>query len=203
LLAIAPAQAVILNFESLANNNFLEANSLPGNTYTESGFTLSDLTGISPQPFAVWGTRSPFYAGSTALINNFSGGITRLTQVGGGAFNLSSIDLTDIGGNFSTTVSFTGRRADTSTVTQSFTTDAITRTLQTFNFSDFTNLVAVDWGTSRDAQSFQFDNINVSAVGSNTTAVPEPLTILSTIFGVGSAVAMKRKLARCQDRTDD
>jgi hypothetical protein len=57
--------------------------------------------------------------------------------------------------------------------------------------------INVDWG--QGSPFHQFDNINVSAAGGvsgGVTAVPEPLTILGTIFGVGSGMAMKRKLAK-------
>jgi hypothetical protein len=190
-------------FSIMAVNNSFFANELVG-TYTESGFTLSEVNPNYVSYFGNWGTRSQFYPGSTALFNNNRYGTTRLTQVGGGAFNLSSIDLTDLAGNTSTTVLFTGRKTDGSNVSQSFTTDAITTTLQTFNFTNFTNLIRVDWNDlDRSGNFAQFDNINVSAVSgttnNNTTAVPEPLTVLGAILGMGSGIAMKRKLTKAQD----
>jgi hypothetical protein len=190
LLATAPAQAVVINFESLAVNNTSVNDA--GATYTENGFTVTQVS--QPSSLASFGTQDTRYPGSTALFNNLVGGITRLTQVGGGAFDLSSIDLTSLNGDDSVVVSFTGTKADLSTVSQSFTTDAVLSTLETFNFTNFTNLVSVDW--LQNGSFHQFDNINVSAAG--TTAVPEPFTILGTIFGVGSGVAMKRKLAKAQ-----
>jgi hypothetical protein len=63
--------------------------------------------------------------------------------------------------------------------------------LQTFTFSNFTNLASVDWTVST-GNWVQFDNINVSAA----TSVPEPFTVLGTIFGAGYGVALKRKLAK-------
>jgi len=162
-----------------------------GTTYTENGFTVSQVDSV---PFAVFGTQESRYPGSTALFINTIGGSSRLTQVGGGAFNLSSIDLTSLDGNQTVAVSFTGRRSDNSTIAQFFTTDAILSTLETFSFTNFTNLVSVDW--TQDRPFHQFDNINVSAV--NATAVPEPFTILGTLFGAGSGVTLKRKLAKAQ-----
>ncbi len=181
-----------MNFESLAvNNNTINTLEPP---YTESGFTLSSRGGAT---FSYPGTQNSLYLGSTVLFGNSGTQQITLTKVGGGAFNLSSIDLTDLDGFGSVFVSFTGTRADSTTVTQSFTTDAILTTLETFNFTNFTNLVSVNWrqGTTTSA-GHQFDNINVSAV--TTTAVPEPFTILGTLFGAGSSVALKRKLTKAQ-----
>jgi hypothetical protein len=185
VLAVAPAQAVVMTFESLAVNSAFFNNA--GSTYTESGFTVVS----QPPTFLAWGTLSTFYPGSTALFSNTSNSNIRLTQVGGGAFNLSSIDLTNaLGDNVPVTVSFTGTRADSSTVAQSFTTDNVVRTLETFNFTNFTNLVRVDW--AQGSVFHQFDNINVSAAA--TTAVPEPFTIIGTLVGGTAAFRMRKKL---------
>lgn len=189
ILATAPAQAIVMNFESLAVNNASINN--VGTTYTENGFTVSQ---VGADQFAVFGTQDNRYPGSTALFNNVIGGVSRLTQVGGGAFNLSSIDLTNLNNNQTVAVSFTGTRSDNSTIAQSFTTDAILSTLETFSFTNFTNLVSVDW--TQDSPFHQFDNINVSAA--SATAVPEPFTILGALFGAGYGVTLKRKLAKAQ-----
>jgi hypothetical protein len=186
VLAIAPAQAVVITFESLAVNdsNFR----LVGTTYTESGFTVSSLSG---RGFLTAGTLRSSYPGSTTLFEDRSIALTRLTQVGGGAFDLSSIDLADFtNGGSQPIVNFTGTRADNSTVTQSLQLDALPG-LQTLNFSGFTNLAKVEWNNT-GSFSAQFDNINVSAAG--TTSVPEPFTIIGTLIGGTAAVRIRRKL---------
>jgi hypothetical protein len=178
-LAIAPAQAVILDF-----NDF--TSSATGiKTYTNQGFTITAQPGSALFPSTDIGI---------LVYNGNIDAITRLTKVDGGAFDLFSIDLTSFAeiDSQSVKVTFTGTRADTSTVAQSFTTDAVLNALETFNFNNFNNLVSVDW--AQVAPYHQFDNINVSA----TTAVPEPFTILGTIFGAGYSVALKRKLAKAQ-----
>ena len=187
LAILAPfqaAQAVIIDFQSLEQNNSVV--NYAGFTYTEDGFTLDSLS--TSEPFAFFGTQESRYPGSTALFNNEIDGITRLTQNGGGLFDLNSIQLTSLNGDDSVTVNFTGTKADSSTVTQAFTTDAILSTLETFTFnSSFTNLVSVEW-----IQAFpfhQFDNINV-------TPVPEPSAILGLLglglLGIGSQFKQKR-----------
>jgi hypothetical protein len=195
-LAAAPAKAVVIDFQELTlNNSFTYNTNVVGSTYTKNGFTINALNSSSfGLEFA--GTQAPNYAGSTALFVWAGGGSSLLTQVGGGTFNLSSIDLT---ANSTITATFTGTKADNSTVTRSFATDTIQNTFQTVNFTNFTDLVRVDW--SQSASYIQFDNINVSAA--NSTSVPEPFTVLGTIFGAGYGVAMKRKLAKAQADKQD
>lgn len=197
MLAVTPAQAVILDFQSLETTTPLEFN--VGLTYTEKGFTLD--SGGSSTGFFSYGTQNINYAGSTTLFNNAIGGITPLTQVGGGAFTLSSIDLTNLFNNSNTPVpvTFTGTVSGGGTVTQSFRTDAVLSTLETFNFTNFTNLVSVDW--NQGFPFHQFDNINVTPTAS-ATSVPEPFTVLGTIFCAGYGVALKRKLAKDRDKAD-
>ncbi|GCE59854.1 PEP-CTERM sorting domain-containing protein [Microcystis aeruginosa] len=191
LAILAPfqaAQAVIIDFQSLEQNNsgFNDV----GFTYTEDGFTLDNLS--TPSPFAFVGTQASLYPGSTALFNNTINGITRLTQNGGGLFDLNSIQLTSLVGNDSVTINFTGTKADSSTVSQAFTTDAILSTLETFTFnSSFTNLVSVQW--IQASPFHQFDNINVTP---SATPVPEPSAILGLLglglLGIGSQFKQKR-----------
>ncbi|MCA2723050.1 MAG: PEP-CTERM sorting domain-containing protein [Microcystis sp. M048S1] len=190
LAILAPfqaAQAVIIDFQSLEQNNSGVNN--VGFTYTEDGFTLDNLSIAS---FAFFGTQASRYPGSTALFNNTVGGITRLTQNGGGLFDLNSIQLTSANGDDSVTVNFTGTKADSSTVSQAFTTDAILSTLETFTFnSSFTNLVSVQW--IQASPFHQFDNINVTP---SATPVPEPSAILGLLglglLGIGSQFKQKR-----------
>ncbi len=199
VLAVAPAQAVVIDFESLAHND--NGVSFPGTPYTEDGFTMtSSLNDLGA--YTVWGTELVYYPGSTALGHNPDAPsmTTTLTQVGGGAFSLSSIDLADIYNNgTNVNVDFIGNLVGGGTVTQSFTTDSVAG-LETFTFnSSFTNLASVQWTPTIGVQYIQFDNININGGGS--TAVPEPFTVLGTLIGAGSSVALKRRLAK-QDKQD-
>ncbi|WP_310430184.1 PEP-CTERM sorting domain-containing protein [Chamaesiphon sp. VAR_48_metabat_135_sub] len=191
VLAVAPAQAVVLDFNTLPNTKFY----FVGNTYTENGFTLGGSVGL-PISFMV-GTLS-----STALFINHTGSPANLTKVGGGTFTLSSIDLTSLNENQSVPVTFTGTKFDNSTVTQTFTTDSVLSTLETFNFANFTNLVSVSWVND---SLHQFDNIciNGGCPAANATNVPEPFTVLGTLFGAGYGVALKRKLAKAKQDKED
>ena len=181
-LAVAPAQAVVLDFESLAH---ADSSTTPiGSTYTEKGFT------ITGGQLSTFGTLESRYPGSTALFDDAISANIQLAQVGGGAFTLSSIDLTSLNGDYSVPVTFTGTRADTTTVSQIFTTDASLKTLETFNFTNFTNLTNVNW--TQDSPFHQFDNININ--GATSTAVPEPFTVVGTIIGGTAAFRMRKKL---------
>src|ERR1035437_2457796 len=177
------SSAAVLTFESLSSaaDNYSFAT-----TYTEQGFKLDDIT-ASGTGFSTWGTSSPFYSGSTALINDNWLGLTRLTQVGGGAFALNSIALvtmypgiTDDGSD----VTFTGIKTDSTIVTQTFhVADAAAQ--MTFAFaSGFTNLSAVTW--TNDSNMHQFDNINVAAV-------PEPESYALFLAGLGIVGVISRR----------
>ena len=180
--ASAQASATTLTFDALsaADDNFAV-----GTSYVEQGFQFDDLTPAA-YGFAAWGSLSPFSTGSTALINNNDGGLTRLAQVGGAAFNLVSIDLAamypGLTGDGAVTVTFTGTRADHSTVTQSFAVND--GAPATFAFSGFSNLTAVTW--SNDAMYHQFDNIHVAAV-------PEPESYAMFLAGLGMFGFMARR----------
>jgi hypothetical protein len=198
MLAVAPAKAVVIDFESLAIS---DANYHPqGIVYTENNFAIASST-IYSDALISWGTQSSSFPGSTGLLNNY-GQSVNLSQVGGGVFTLSSIDLADeydLGDAAS--ITFTGTKADASIITQSFTTDTL-RGLENFTFANFTDLVSVDWvGTSLN-NVLQFDNINVASTVS-ATSVPEPFTVLGTIFGAGYGVALKRKFAKAQQDKED
>ena len=132
---------------------------------------------MSDYGFASWGTSSPFFSGSTALINDNNGGLTRLSQVGGGAFSLGAIDLvmmypglTEDGAD----VTFTGVTMDNSIVTQSY--HVADAGVLSVSFANFTNLSSVTW--TDGAMYHQFDNINVAAV-------PEPESYAMFLAGLG------------------
>jgi len=197
LLAIAVAMcaqgfalessAAVLTFESLSSP---DDNFSIGRTYTEQGFILDDISTTSAFGFASWGTSNMFFSGSTALINNNDAGLTRLSQVGGGAFSLGNIDLVMLYPGFTddgADVTFTGITTDNSIVTQSF--HVADAGVQNFSFSsNFTNLSSVTW--TDGAMYHQFDNINVAAV-------PEPESYAMFLAGLGLlGFAARRRAAK-------
>jgi hypothetical protein len=194
-LAVAPAQAVVLDFEGVTLDNSLFHS--VASPYQEQGFQISN-----PNNFNSWDSvANAFYTGSIALVGN--GATTTLSRTDNGAFTISSIDLAAFfndGNSFA--VTFTGIKANNGgSVTQTLTRSAA-RGLQTLSFnSSFTNLSSVSFAGSSDALYPQFDNINVTPAIS--TAVPEPFTVLGTIFGAGYGVVLKRKLEKAKLNKQD
>lgn len=174
------ASAAVMDFESLAHADDQIAD--VGFSYSEDGFLLSNLMSDG-FPFASYGTSSEFFSGSTALINDNDDGPTQLTRLGGGAFNLQSIDLAELYG-LASSVSFVGTKANGSMVSASFDLDGQVGA-ETFTFgAEFTNLSSVTW--SNAAYYHQFDNISVSAV-------PEPASIAMLMAGLGLLGAIGRR----------
>lgn len=178
------ASAAVIDFESLASANDVAV----GASYTEKGFRFDDITTASNFGFAAWGSANMFFSGSTAMMNDNDGGLTRLSQVNGSAFNLDSIDLTvaypGLTGDGVVVVTFTGEHADHTTVSQTFAVND--GAPQTFKFTGFNNLTSVTW--SNDAMYHQFDNVNVAAV-------PEPETYAMFLAGLGLLGMARRSRA--------
>lgn len=159
---LASSAGTVLDFEDLLASG-------PGYTtipsYSGGGFTLVNLsvTAGSNDAFASPQSDNASYQGSTALANNRADGVTMLTKDGGATFTLGSIDVAELfPSNPSTGVlTFTGTRADGTTVTSAFTMDGMAG-FQTFTFEGFKNLVSVTWVQS--SPYHQFDNIVLDPV---------------------------------------
>ncbi|MBD2678408.1 PEP-CTERM sorting domain-containing protein [Nostoc paludosum FACHB-159] len=184
------AQALtVIDFESLAQPG--DGITSQGFSYTEDGYTLTN-TNINEFPFAIFNIGEPRYLGSTALFNDTPNGTIILNKSDGGAFDLLSIDLGELNEPFeSSTVTFVGVKADNSTISNTFTLNGV-KGFQTFNFTNFTNIISTSW---QQVDPFhQFDNIVIS--DSTTTSVPEPTSILGLLsfaaIGLGSALTYKK-----------
>jgi len=175
------ASAAIIDFEDL-NNNGTGGFTLYGDNFDSGGYNFASVVHAGDnQALASWTIDLPsFYTGTIAPFMNYSDDEMNMTKVGGGAFDVGSIDLTDVfrDGTLST-VDFVGTRADSSTVTQSvFVADGVN--LQTYALNNMTNIVSLGW-KSVEGRWTQFDNINI---------VPEPASM--TVLGI-AALAMMRK----------
>ena len=152
----ASSYAVIIDFQSL------EAAGYPdhGTQYIEDGYQL-DCS--SEWGFWSLGTNHTSYSGSTALHVGDVVGNTQLSKVGGGTFDLISIDLAELYDLGSYDVTFVRDGGHS----QTFTLDGIAFGAETFTFdSGFLGSTTVTW--AQDPEYHQFDDIVI---------IPEPASI--------------------------
>jgi hypothetical protein len=149
------ANTIVMDFESLR----IDSAGLTdvGSSYIEDNFTISkgrldyvNLYSINSRDFR--------WNGSTSLFNNTISGTITLTQNGGGTFSLNSIDLDWLNGYGPVPVNFVGTKSDNSIINAHFDLDFV-EGFQTFNFTEFTNLISVSW--EQEDNFHQFDNIVV------------------------------------------
>jgi len=99
----AGAQATVIDFDVLSHDGvgetdggYFEGFKKIGNQYVEEGFVIQDLEGAN---LGLFGTSANWYYGETVLTNFMDDGLTSLTKLDGGTFDLLSIDLTELFGN--------------------------------------------------------------------------------------------------------
>ncbi len=196
-LAGAPAQAVVIDFEALEHGGTGQlALSGTGKFYSENGFDFNSSS--TTNNFAVWGTASANYLGSTALWNGDGTGvtgITTLTRTGGGSFDLNSIDVGElfVTGSGIATVEFVGTFFGGGTISQSFTTDGVRATgsgFETVDFTGFTDLVSVSW--LQVTPFIQFDNVTLDEAPVSA-AEPAALAILGLGFAALGLYGRRRR----------
>lgn len=156
------AGAQTLDFQHLEQNNN-QVNNV-GNVVTEDGFEVTKAPG-EPFEFAVFGTQESRYPGSTALFNNTVNGLIKITKVGGGTFDVASIDFAMLNGTGSVTINLTGRRPDNSTVQQQIvhTDNSLPLNLVTYTLNGFTGLASIEW--LQQSPFHQFDNVVIGGGG--------------------------------------
>ncbi len=178
------ASAQLVDFEDL-NNNGTGGFTLYGDNVTSRGFKFTETVHPGdPQAIASWTSGFPgFYTGTVAIFANYFDGSMTMTKVGGGAFDVLSIDMADVFlGGPNQTVTFVGRRADNTQVTESVRLNP-SNVLKTYSLSLMTNIVSMDFQDD-PSNTFQFDNINI---------VPEPATLIGAAVGLAAFLSRKRK----------
>jgi hypothetical protein len=170
LLSATSARAATITFDSLAQPG--ADNSVIGPSYTESGFTVSTSTLISPT------TGDQDFTGTGTVIstaNKFT-----MAAADASAFDFSGITLWELNRApyLPLIVQFTGTFVGGGTITQTVTTNG-TFDGDVFTFAGFTNLASLQF-QSANGRTFQIDNVNVSPAA---TPVPEPTSML--LLGTG------------------
>jgi hypothetical protein len=185
--AVPSASAQVVDFEDLANNG-AGGFTFQGDNVVSGGFRFASvLQQGNPGAIASWTEDSPdFYTGSVAIFANTGGDSLDMSLVGGGAFDVLSIDACDIfrAAGTAMTVTLTGTRADSSIVSDSFVL-VPSNDLTTYAVSGLTDVVSLNLSDDNGGSLwFQFDNVVVNVV-------PEPATIVA--LGIGAVALLRRR----------
>jgi hypothetical protein len=197
---VKTAAAVTLSFGSLstAGNTYAAV----GGNVNQSGFTVASVDNA----LYTWEASSANLPGlnttNTSLFEFYAGGTDTVNE-GSGFFTATSIDLAPVlaGGSGTFMVTFTGTHTDSTTVTQSFTvSDGTPTELQTFDFTNCTNLVDLSFSQGTNSgffgaqvTAYQFDNLVVTPGA--TLASPEPTAVWLAVAVVGLIAVVGRKRA--------
>ncbi|MBL1321258.1 MAG: hypothetical protein COA63_009395 [Methylophaga sp.] len=181
-----PTLASVIDFQQLERNQdgpFRVA--VGSNKYIEDGFQLDYLGSRPWDGFYSLGTLDSRYTGSTAMFNNTPGGTTQLSKVGGGIFDLFSIDLAKIDGTSFGNVTFTRDGGHS----QTFVSSSLSIT-ETFLFdAGFLGARSVSWIQTSSFLGFhQFDNINI-----NVSSVPIPAAAFMFAPALLGFLGLRRK----------
>ena len=171
-LLCGTVQAAIIDFEEIDNSS----QAFSGSSLDSQGFNFSN-TGGGSGAILHWAQSSTFNAdpGGVTYSHNYSSSLTTFTEIGGGLFDLSSIDFGDVyNTGVSQTILVSGFFGGGGSSDLSFVTDTLAG-LETFSMN-WTGLTSVTW-TETTGSFLQLDNVVVNE------SVPEPSVI--ALFGLG------------------
>ena len=180
------ASAVVIDFDSIDNTS---GNRFSGSSLNTDGFNFSNSRGYG-SAILHWYRGSSYNADSDGATysHNYSGTVTTVTKIGGGSFDLASLDIGNVYNSrpYSQRFSFWATVAGGGSYNMSFISDSLAG-LQTvmLNWSNLTSFsFRESSGSWLQADNFVIDE-NVS--------VPEPSTLaLLTLGLLGLGVARRR-----------
>ncbi|MGI8924120.1 MAG: hypothetical protein ACR2HJ_08810, partial [Fimbriimonadales bacterium] len=113
--ATVASNAQVVDFEDLLNNG-TTGYTLYGSNVDSGGFNFASTVPHGDDAIASWTADLPqYYTGSTAIFANYFDDGLLMTKIGGGAFDVFSIDMADVFLNGSgNLVTFTGIHSDLS-----------------------------------------------------------------------------------------
>lgn len=183
LAAASPAAAAVITFNELTTSSMTSVN--PVNS---GGFIFAGNQGDANQ-LGVWSENDPanMDQGGAAIFPNFGGTITTVTKLGGGVFDLFSLDLADVynnGTSGNVELTFTDFIGTTS---QLVTLDQIVGG-QTFMFNRSALSSFTMKGITTEGRWLQFDNVAV-----DVAAIPERATWMMMGFSLIDATVRHQR----------
>jgi hypothetical protein len=181
------ASAQVIDFEDVANNG-VGGFTLHGDVVNSGGYTFASTTlPGATDAIASWTADiGSFYTGSVAIFANYNTDSLMMTQVGGGAFSVTSIGVADVFCQpTNLLITLIGTLPDFSTVQEQFNlTDG--SSMQSYAVNSMNGIISMEIIGQDGFQEPQIDNVVV--------AVPEPGTFVAV--GVGLIALLARRSRR-------
>ena len=180
------ANATVINFDAIDNTS---GNAFGGNSLDIDGFNFSN-SGQNNGAILHWFQGSSYNADpdGTTYSHNYGRTITTLTQIGGAAFTINSLDIGNVYNSspYSQTFRFTADVFGGGSLSRDFVSDALSG-LETVNFN-WDNIVSFTF-TETTGTYLQADNFVLDADVDDSNDIPEPATL--GLFGI-ALLAMRR-----------
>ena len=149
------ANALVIDFEEINNPNHVYS----GNSLDSQGFNFFNTAASPAYAILHWGKTSTYNADQDGVTysHNFSNTVSTLTKIGGGIFDLTSIDFGDVYNHGSAqNLLVTGYYQAGGSTQSAITTDALSG-LETFTFG-WAGLSSATW-TETSGSYLQLDNV--------------------------------------------